>query len=151
MHAVESLDGRTIALRYSAGSQVPYLVNWEDNVLRPPQTEAWPASLLKQVTGYVAHKDWFAAEDAETLAAHLGRISKFQSVNSEDAVTWSWFGTLACASAQTRQAVVQWLYDRLDLKLTASPDVIVDQWALVIHPNKPMSGRTRASTTQPAP
>jgi hypothetical protein len=102
MHTAKSLDGRPISIRYSTGSAVPYLEDWEDNVLRPPENEAWPASLLKQVKGYVARKEWFTADDADALAARLGRISEFQSINP-DAVTWSWFGTLSCAAPKTRR------------------------------------------------
>jgi hypothetical protein len=141
MRTITSLDGRTIALRTSLGKKIPYVENWEDNVLRTPGQTPWPASLLKQVRGYPAQKRWFAPEDAEALAVRLGRISKFQSLNSEDAVTWSWFGTLGCASPSTRSAVVQWLYDCLDLNLTASPDVGVDQWMRVWHPNAPNGRR----------
>ena len=77
---------------------------WEDNVLGSPP---WAESLLGQVRGYVARRSHFADDDAEALAAHLdGRISKFQSSNSEDAVTYSWFGTLAIASSDASPATV---------------------------------------------
>jgi hypothetical protein len=109
----------------------------EDNVLgAPPRPEA----LLGQVRGYVARPDQFAADDADALAAHLGRISKFRSVNSEDAVTYSWFGTLAAASGDVRCAAVQWLYDRAGIPATAK-DPVLDQWARVFHPNAPGSPR----------
>jgi hypothetical protein len=140
MRTVETLDGREVAIRYSRGSRVPYLENWEDNVLPPPDKQPWPAALLKQVIGYVARRDWFSNDDAEVLAARLGCISKFQSLNSEDAVTWSWFGTLACTPVETRRAVAQWLFKHLDLGLRASA-VVVDQWARVTHPNAPRSRR----------
>ena len=128
-------DYHVVAVRYSSGSGVPYLEDWEDNVLRLSDSEAWPPALLKQVSSYVARRSWFGDEDADALSARLGRISKFQSLNSEDAVTWSWFGTLGLAEAETRRRTVQWLYDRLGLQLQASPDVRVDQWMRVIHPN----------------
>jgi hypothetical protein len=75
------------------------------------------------VNAYVARQSWFTDDDADALAAQLGRISKFQSLNSEDAVTWSWFGTLAVAEPPARRRAVQWLYDRLGLELEASPEV----------------------------
>jgi len=49
-----------------------------------------------------------------------------QSLRSEDAITWSWFGTLAGATADDRRGVVQWLYDRLGLDLVASADPLID-------------------------
>lgn len=141
MALLRSYDGRMVPVRYSAGSAVPYVECWEDNVLRPPDLDQWPAALLKQVRGYVAHKSWFAEDDAEALAARLGRISKFQSLNSEDALTWSWFGTVAFAEQETRRRTIQWLYDRLGLELLASPQVAVDHWMRVVHPNAPGSTR----------
>jgi hypothetical protein len=128
-------DRRVVAVRYSSGSGVPYLESWEDNVLRLPDSDGWPPALLKQVTSYVARRSWFTDKDADALAARLGKISKFQSLSSEDAVTWSWFGTLGRAGVEPRRRTVQWLYDRLGLQLRASPDVRVDQWMRVIHPN----------------
>jgi hypothetical protein len=132
-------DGRMIGIRYSRGKAVPYVDSWEDNVLRPPDLNEWPESLQRQVQSYVASSSWFAEADAAALASRLGRISKFQSLNSEDAVTWSWFGTLGLAEAESRRRAVQWLYDRLGLGLQASPEVRIDQWMRVFHPNAPES------------
>jgi hypothetical protein len=114
---------------------------WEDNVLRGDVSPWPPHALYDQVIGYVARRDHFDTDDAVALAAHLGgRISKVQSVNSEDAVTFSWFGTLAVASTSVRSAVVQWLYSRIGLATTAS-DPAIDQWVRVFHPNAPGSSR----------
>jgi hypothetical protein len=119
---------------------VPYFELWEDNVLRLPGINTWPASLLRQVKGYVVPRSWFTDSDAEALSKHLGgRISKFQSLNSEDAVAWSWFGTLTIVEPEIRRSVVQWLYDRLGLELEASTSVGIDQWSRVVHPNAPDS------------
>lgn len=139
MDVTTTFDGRQVGVRYSSGSQVPYLERWEDNVLHPRGGADWPPALLKQVNGYVARRSWFSDEDADALAVRLGRISKFQSIRSEDALTWSWFGTLSCAGPPARQAVTQWLYARLGLQLTASADPAVDQWMRVAHPNAPQS------------
>src|SRR4051812_43344204 len=103
MQHVRHHDGRSVAVRYSRRSRVPYLEAWEDNVLRPSDVVEWPDALLRQVKAYVAHRSWFSDDDAHALSARLGRISKFQSLNSEDAVTWSWFGTLALAKADARR------------------------------------------------
>jgi hypothetical protein len=135
MPTVLGYDGEPVELRYSAGSSVPYVLNWEDNALHPPPGSAWPPAVIRQVEGYVARNSWFAATDAEDLAARLGFISKFQSLNSEDAVTWSWFGTLALADGTHRRDVAQWLYSRAGIDGSPSEDVSVDQWMRVVHPN----------------
>lgn len=136
MAMIDNWNGQPVAVRRSRGGVLTF-EHWEDNVLGAPP---WPEALLGQVRGYVARPDHFAGGDADALAAHLGRISKFQSVNSEDAVTYSWFGTLAAAAANVRCAAVQWLYDRAGIPATAQNPVI-DQWARVFHPNAPGSPR----------
>jgi hypothetical protein len=126
-----------VAIRRSRGGVLTF-ERWEDNVLGAPP---WPEALLGQVRGYVAQQNHFSDVDAEALAAHLGdRISKFQSINSEDAVTYSWFGTLGSASADVRRSVIQWLYDRAGIGATANAPT-VDQWGRVFHPNA--AGSTR--------
>jgi hypothetical protein len=135
MPTVPGYDGDPVELRYSAGSGVPYVVNWEHNALKPPFGVPWPLAVIKQVNGYIAPRNWFAAADADVLAARLGRISKFQSLNSEDAVTWSWFGTLALADGSQRRAVTEWLYNRVGIEDSPSDDVRVEQWMRIVHPN----------------
>jgi hypothetical protein len=137
MTVTNNWNGEPVAVRRSRGGVLTF-ERWEDNVLGAPP---WPTALLGQVRGYVAQRGHFADADTEALAAHLdGRISKFQSVNSEDAVTYSWFGTLAAASADTRRTAVQWLYDRASIPAAANAPTI-DHWARVFHPNAPESAR----------
>jgi hypothetical protein len=101
MAMTENWNGAPVAVRRSRGGVLTF-ERWDDNVLGGPP---WPNALLDQVRGYVARHAHFADADAEALAAHLeGRISKFQSVNSEDAVTYSWFGhSLALPLARAGQ------------------------------------------------
>lgn len=137
MAVLDDWNGEPVAVRHSRGGVLTF-ERWEDNVLGSPP---WPEALLGQVRGYVARRSDFADLDATVLAAHLeGRISKFQSINSEDAVTYSWFGTLAGAPADVRRAVVQWLFDRAGIPAAANCPT-VDQWVRVFHPNAPGSPR----------
>jgi hypothetical protein len=129
-------DGRDVPMRWSRGTRpVPYFERWQDNVLPPPMGQDWPPMLIRQVRAYTARRTWFSQEDAEALAAQLQRISKFQSINSEDAVTWSWFGTLSCAEPVDVRGPLQWLYDRLGLDVQASNEAVISQWERVVHPN----------------
>jgi hypothetical protein len=96
-----------------------------------------PPFLRRQVRGYVSRRSWFSDEDADALSMQLGRISKFQSVRSEDALTWSWFEPLWSADDDTRHAAVQWLYDRLGLGVRATRNITIDQWRRIRHPNAP--------------
>ena len=100
MAMIDNWNGQPVAVRRSRGGVLTF-ERWEDNVLGAPP---WPEALLGHVRGYVARPDHFAGDDADALAAHLGRISKFQSVNSEDAVTYRWFGTLASPLRRTTRS-----------------------------------------------
>jgi hypothetical protein len=127
-----------LPVRFSRGaSRVPYVEDWRRNTIGMTSDEDAPPWLIRQVCGYVARRSWFKDSDADALSAKLGRISKFQSLQSEDALTWNWFGTLALSTPIERQATIQWLYDRLGLELRASSAVAVRQWERVHHPNAP--------------
>ena len=137
---IEDWNNRPLRVRYSRGKgHVPYVEDWTRNVigLDPDNAPPW---LTRQAMAYVARPSWFGPEDAVRLSQQLGRISKFQSLRSEDALSWSWFGTLALADEGTRQAAVQWLYDRLELPLRASAAVNIRQWDRVPHPNASRNG-----------
>jgi hypothetical protein len=83
----------------------------------------------------VARSSWFRDEDATALQAQLGRISKFQSLRSEDALTWSWFGTLHEAAGDARRGALQWLCNEVGANVEVSDEVRVRQWVRVPHPN----------------
>lgn len=140
METVEDWNGNELGVCHSRASAVPYVTSWRRNVIAPPGGQ-WPAWLEKQVTGYTARADWFDDADAQVLSAELGRISKFQSLNSEDAVTWSWFGTLALAEPKERAAALQWLLNKVGLAAEVTPEAMIDQWSRVHHPNVPESPR----------
>lgn len=138
MATLKNWNGEDIAVRRSRRG-VLTLERWQDNVLRMPDAE-WPSELLEQVRAYRAQPEHFHSDDAEVLQADLGLISRFQSINSEDAVTWSWFGTLGTAPATARQESIGWLYDRIGLGVEAVEPQI-DQWMRIYHPNAPGSSR----------
>ena len=128
-------NGKPVEVLRSRGSGVPYVTSWQRNVIRPG-SHGWPPSLVKQVRDRTAQRSWFSAGDAAKLAEELGVVSMFQSLHSEDALTWSWFGTLALADPEARVQTTQWLYDRLGLVASASRDVHIDQWMRVTHPHE---------------
>lgn len=137
MSSIENWNGDVVPVRRSRGG-VLTLERWQDNVVRGALDQWPPEALVRQVGGYVGRPAHFDPKDAEALSAQLGKISRFQSINSEDAVTFSWFGTLAGASDQIRRQAVQWLYDRAGIP-AAAKNPAIDQWARIPHPNAPNS------------
>jgi hypothetical protein len=136
MRDFQDWKGDPLPVRFSRGkSKVPYVEDWDRNVVGAGGADGWPEFLLRQVRAYVSRPTWFADDDAVALSARLGRISKFQSLRSEDALTWSWFGTLHGPALQSRRASLQWLCARFGLNVEVSDEVAVHQWLRVPHPN----------------
>jgi hypothetical protein len=77
-------------------------------------------------------------EDDQFARDGLGYYCDLQSLNSEDAVTWSFFGTLAYMSAESRHPICAELFKRLDLP-SPEGDVLVWLWRRIPHPEKPES------------
>jgi hypothetical protein len=65
-----------------------------------------------------------------------GGYTPLQSINSEDAITWSFFGPLKYGPAATRAGFLRWLFARLDM---AADDTVatIDLWRRIPHPEKP--------------
>ena len=134
-------NGQEVDVRFSRGrSRVPYVEDWTRNVIGVSDAGVAPSFLVRQVNTYVANNKWFGDDDAAALARRLNRVSKFQSLRSEDALTWSWFGTLSMSSQESRRAALQWVFDRAELEAQATRDVLIRQWIRVAHPHFP--GRT---------
>lgn len=78
-------------------------------------------------------------EDDRVAREGLGYYCDLQSLNSEDAVTWSFFGTLAYMPSLDRKRVCAGLFKRMGLP---APDeqVVVWLWRRIPHPEKPESG-----------
>ncbi len=80
-----------------------------------------------------------SSEDDRHARDGLGYYCDLQSLNSEDAVTWSFFGTLAYMAPEARHKICAALFDRLDLPVPEG-DVLVWLWRRIPHPEKPQSG-----------
>ena len=77
-------------------------------------------------------------EDDRHARDGLGYYCDLQSLNSEDAVTWSFFGTLAYMSAEIRHRICVALFNRLDLPAPEG-NVLIWLWRRIPHPEKPQS------------
>jgi hypothetical protein len=67
--------------------------------------------------------------------------SDLQSLHSEDAVTWSYFGPLAVQPPEAKARFLDWLLGRLGLGDQAGPGgCSIDLWRRVPHPDKSLPG-----------
>src|SRR4051812_34726989 len=82
----------------------------------------------------------FAPEELRAATARLGFYSDLQSLNSEDAVTWSYFGPFLAETFAERAAFANWLVDRVGLsELRRSERCQLDLWRRIPHPDRTTS------------
>jgi hypothetical protein len=124
VRATESPGGVLLLVDYKDA-----LVTW-DSVPWPP-----PALVSRLVADEEQSSKWPA--EIQTLATErLGFYCRLQSINSEDAMTWSAFGPLADAHDEVRVRFLRWICDQVGLP---SDDRVcsVDLWRRIAHPQKP--------------
>ncbi|MEX5215384.1 MAG: hypothetical protein NW703_14615 [Nitrospiraceae bacterium] len=98
----------------------------------------WPPPEILQKLYASTRFSGRTAEDDEGARSGLGYYCDLQSMNSEDAVTWSFFGTLAYMSPSDRNHVCARLFVEMGLALPGG-DVTVWLWRRIPHPEKPES------------
>lgn len=107
-----------------------------ENVVRA--VEPWPTPELLQKYYASSRFRGKTPADSALAASGLGYYSDLQSLNSEDAITWSFFGNLAYASSPTRLDVLNRILEAAGLPTTdGSP--ICWLWRRLPHPEKPES------------
>ena len=104
-----------------------------DNIVQTISTRLTPPELLQKFyadsfCGRTPADDQFARDG-------LGYYCNLQSLNSEDSLTWSIFGTLAHMSPEARHPICTELFKQLELPLP-SENVLVWLWRRIPHPEK---------------
>ena len=136
MHRVPHWQGtHTIEVAESLGG-VLATVDPADNLIRRPMP--WPPPELLQKLYASSRFRGRTPEDDEAATRLLGHYSDLQSLNSEDAVTWSFFGNLAYAPAPERMHVLNEMLARIGLPPEGEPPVCW-VWRRIPHPEKPAS------------
>jgi len=130
------LPGRTVVLAESKSGVRVTRSPLENVVLHSPLISL-PPELLQKTYASDRFEGRTPADDALAREG-LGYYCDLQSLNSEDAVTWSFFGTLAYMPASDRNLVCQALFKNLGLPAPQS-DVFVWLWRRIPHPEKPES------------
>ncbi|MBT3273582.1 MAG: hypothetical protein HN368_10520 [Spirochaetales bacterium] len=98
----------------------------------------WPPIELIQKCVQSRHEKGFSEENARICIAGLGYYSDLQSLHSEDALTWSVFGTISRADIAIRAKWVLAFFDLLSLECTPSENTEVALWRRIPHPEKPI-------------
>jgi hypothetical protein len=99
----------------------------------------WPAPELIQKLYQSRQVRAFAASEREIGISRLGFYSDLQSLHSEDAVTWSFFGPLAYSSPSVRGTFVKELFKSIEIE-GSSNNVSVWLWRRIPHPDDLVPG-----------
>ena len=80
------------------------------DALMRPVAGAWPPpALVMQLGEGEPRRHPFGDELRASVSTALGHYCALQSIGSEDAITWSFFGTLMHAPDEERAAFLNWL------------------------------------------
>lgn len=129
-------NGREVEAAQSRGG-VLALANFSDNLLRD-NSRLWPRAAVVQKLHESKAGAHFDAKARTILTRKLGYYCDLQSLHSEDAITWSIFGTLASAPEADRVKCFNWLLKVLRLSGKNSR-CSISLWRRVPHPDKPIA------------
>jgi hypothetical protein len=136
MPTIPNWNGDPIETVPATGGTV-LVSNTFDAIMRPV-SGAWPPpALVMQLGEGEPSRAPFSPELRAAVSAPLGHYCAMQSINAEDTITWSFFGTLMHAREQRRAAFVNWLCERLGLPWTHNTRCGIDLWRRIPHPYFP--------------
>lgn len=105
-----------------------------DDALIHTDEASWPPPQVVMKLGAAQH----GAKLPASVRDKLGHYSALQSVNSEDAITWNFFGALINRPAIGAE-FLNWLSAQLELPWGENKTATTDVWRRVPHPDKPIA------------
>lgn len=102
--------------------------------------EPWPPAELVQKLYQSRQTRAFSEDQKKILQKFNGYYSDIQSIHSEDAITWSVFGTIAHAPSEKRNEFVSELFQVLGLSYENIRNCEIFLWRRIPHPDTLVSG-----------
>lgn len=122
-------NGKPIRVVRSKGKKLA-VVDYKDNLVIPSKS-IWPHfDILKKIYKSNHEKDF----DNPEVKQELGFYCDLQSLASEDAITWSVFGTLNYFSKEEKIKFIKSLSKHLNLKCEIN-DCLISLWTKIMHPD----------------
>jgi hypothetical protein len=116
------------------------VADFSDNLIRTA-VEPWPPPAVVQKLYESRQARAFDPTELERATQGLGVYSDLQSIHSEDAITWSYFGPLARAGPAAAATFLDWVLAQLRLDdWRGSTTASIDLWRRVPHPDKSLPG-----------
>jgi hypothetical protein len=142
MEKINNWQGAPIEVATSRGRKVLAVTDLADNLITTG-IHLWPPPEIVQKSYKSNHAHAFGKEevaDRQAVERGLGHYSDLQSLHSEDAITWSVFGTLAYATSTVQCAYVESLLNLLRVPSPAVAATNIWLWRRVPHPETLVSG-----------
>jgi hypothetical protein len=133
MTTIDDWKGNAVEVAASKGGTVALASPYE-NLVRTG-ISPWPPPEIVQKLYRSRQERAFAGKDLETATRSLGYYCDLQSMHSEDAITWSVFGTVAYSAPETRRAFVGSLLDLISVPYDSLENVQIWLWRRVPHPD----------------
>jgi len=128
---------KEIRITKSRGGKIS-VCNYENNLIIPYRS-IWPhPDILKKLYRSDHSKD-FDQASLKALSTKLGFYCDLQSLRSEDAITWSMFGTLNYFSKSLQVQFVNSLLETIGEEPNAK-DCLIQLWIRIAHPDTLVSG-----------
>jgi len=133
-------NGKEIRIEQSKRGKIS-VCDYKDNLIILPNS-IWPHPDIVKKLYKSIHINAFDEHARFELSRKLGFYCDLQSLRSEDAITWSVFGTLQCFPKEKQVKFVNSLLARMkgvDKKLKVN-DCLIQLWTRIAHPDTLVSG-----------
>ena len=136
---MKNWNGKEIASAQSKGG-VKVVAHPFDNLISTG-CDPWPPAEIIQKLYKSNHQGHFPDEEQKICTSGLGYYCDLQSLHSEDAITWSIFGTVACTNLETKRKWVADFFRLLGLtEYVSSTRIQIFLWRRIPHPDTLVSG-----------
>lgn len=132
---MQDWNGREIPSIVSQ-SGVHLLADYSNNMIRD-ETVPWPPPPIVQKLCQGQAQIKLVEEVLADVTELLGHYSNLQSIHSEDAITYSYFGPLMNQGPQERASFLNWVARKLGLDCHDNITCTIDLWRRIPHPEKP--------------
>jgi hypothetical protein len=135
---MKNWNGEEVEVAQSRGGVI-VLVNPYHNLIST-RISPWPPSEVVQKLYNSRQQRAFSGEELRKATEFLGYYSVLQSMHSEDAITWSVFGTVAHASPALRNQYVKDLFLKIGVDGGDVGHSEIFLWRRIPHPDTLVSG-----------
>lgn len=138
MQTVPDWNDKEVLLAKSKGGKLAFVDPFR-GLLLGGTVEEHPTEIKRKLSKS-GRQNAFQGEDLDAVTGILGHYCDLQSVNSEDAMTWSVFGPLLCAPASVRTEFCARLFHLIEPRLDPPQSAQLSLWRRVPHPDTSGSG-----------